>query len=129
MTRLRELEKAGATLEEKERHALMDHPEVSVEIIRPLEYLGSVRELILSHHERWDGTGYPRGLIGDEIPIGGRILAVVDAYESMTRGRPYRTARSRDQALAELRREAGRQFDPEVVEAFGRALEREENGA
>ena len=105
-------------LDEDERHALMQHPEAGVEMIRPLEYLGSARELILSHHERWDGTGYPRRLHGPEIPLGARILAVVDAYESMTSGRPYRTARGPEAAMAELRREAGRQFDPEVVEAF-----------
>jgi HD-GYP domain-containing protein (c-di-GMP phosphodiesterase class II) len=102
----------------------MQHPEVSVEMIRPLEYLGSVRELILAHHERWDGSGYPRGLAGDEIPLGGRLLAVVDAYESMTAGRPYRAARSHDEAIAELRREASRQFDPDVVEAFARMMSR-----
>ena len=109
-------------LDEDERHALMQHPEVGVEIIRPLEYLGSVRDLILSHHERWDGAGYPRRLPGPEIPMGARVLAVVDAYDSMTSGRPYRNARSADDALSELRREAGRQFDPEVVEAFARIM-------
>ena len=83
-----------------------------------MEYLGTVRDLILSHHERWDGSGYPRGLKADEIPLGGRILAVVDAYESMRVGRPYRPARGRDEAIVELRREAGRQFDPDVVEAL-----------
>ncbi|TMQ71079.1 MAG: GAF domain-containing protein [Candidatus Eisenbacteria bacterium] len=105
-------------LDDDERHALMQHPEAGVEMIRPLEYLGSARELILSHHERWDGTGYPRRLQGPEIPLGARILAVVDAWESMTSPRPYRPTRSGLEAMAELRREAGRQFDPEVVEAF-----------
>lgn len=125
MTRL-QLELGRGPLEDDQRHALMQHPEVSVEIIRPLEYLGSVRDLILTHHERWDGTGYPRGLIGEEIPLGGRILAVADAYESMTTGRPYRPATDRVDSLAELRREAGRQFDPRVVEAFARVIDREE---
>jgi hypothetical protein len=127
MTRLQaELARVRGPLEEDQRHALMQHPEVSVEIIRPLEYLGLVRDLILTHHERWDGTGYPRGLIGEEIPLGGRILAVADAYESMTTGRPYRPAIGRDEALAELRGETGRQFDPRVVEAFARVIERED---
>jgi HD-GYP domain-containing protein (c-di-GMP phosphodiesterase class II) len=115
-------------LDEDERHALMQHPEAGVEMIRPLEYLGSARELILSHHERWDGTGYPRRLQGQEIPVGARILAVIDAYESMTSGRPYRAARRPEEAMAELRREAGRQFDPEVVEAFAK-VQNEERAA
>jgi HD-GYP domain-containing protein (c-di-GMP phosphodiesterase class II) len=118
MTPLRDRLAHVGPLDEDERHALMQHPEAGVEMIRPLEYLGSARELILSHHERWDGTGYPRRLQGPEIPLGARILAVVDAYESMTRGRPYRAARTPAEAMAELREEAGRQFDPEVVDAF-----------
>ena len=112
-----------------DRQTLMQHPEVGVEMIRPLEYLGSVRDLILSHHERWDGTGYPRGLAGHEIPLGARILAVVDAYASMTAGRSYRPPRAHAEAIRELRAEAGRQFDPEVVEAFIRLLEKDRDAA
>jgi signal transduction histidine kinase/putative methionine-R-sulfoxide reductase with GAF domain len=118
----RHLDSVPGPLDQDERHALIQHPEVSVEMIRPLEYLGSVRELILAHHERWDGTGYPRGARAEEIPLGARILAVVDAYESMTAGRPWRAARGHDDTLAELRQEAGRQFDPEVVEALARLM-------
>ena len=87
-----------------------------------LEYASAVRDVILAHHEHWDGTGYPRGLSGGDIPLGARILAVVDAYESMTHGRPYRPPLPQAQAIGELRREAGRHFDPEVVEAFQLAL-------
>ena len=112
-------------LDEKQRNAVRSHPEVSVEILRPLEYLGQVRELVLAHHERWDGSGYPHGLAGDQIPLGARILAVVDAWESMTTPRPWRIAAPRDEAAAELRREAGSQFDPEVVEAFLALLDEE----
>jgi len=112
-------------LDDAQRSALSSHPEVSVEILRPIEYLGVVREYILGHHERWDGTGYPRGLAGESIPMGSRILAVVDAWESMTTARPFRAARTHAEAAAELRREAGRQFDGEVVEAFLRVLERD----
>jgi HD-GYP domain-containing protein (c-di-GMP phosphodiesterase class II) len=124
MTRMGEATRRPGPLQDDERQVLMQHPEVSVEILRPLEYLGTVRDLILSHHERWDGSGYPRGLLGEEIPLGGRILAAVDAYESMRGGRPYRPSRTRDEAVAEMRAEAGRQFDPEVVEALVRALDR-----
>ncbi len=109
-------------LDDQQRRAMRAHPEVSVEILRPLEYLGLVRELILSHHERWDGAGYPQGLRGDRIPIGARILAVVDAWESMTTSHPWRAAVPNDEAIAELRRESGRQFDGEVVEGFVRML-------
>jgi HD-GYP domain-containing protein (c-di-GMP phosphodiesterase class II) len=112
-------------LDDAQRHALAAHPEVSVEILRPLEYLGVVREYILGHHERWDGTGYPRGLEGEAIPIGSRILAVVDAWESMTTPRPFRSPRDITDAAEELRREAGRQFDAEVVEAFLSVLTRD----
>ena len=119
------LREVRGSLSEDERQALMQHPEVGVELIRPLEYLGHVRELILSHHERWDGTGHPRGLAGREIPLGARLLAVVDAWDSMTAGRPYRPARTPEEAVAELRRESSRQFDPEIVEAFVRSMRSE----
>jgi HD-GYP domain-containing protein (c-di-GMP phosphodiesterase class II) len=84
-----------------------------------------VRELILCHHERWDGSGYPRGVGGEEIPLGSRVLAAVDAYESMTAGRPYRAPRRSDEAVAELRAGRGTQFDPRVVEALIRVIDRD----
>jgi ribonuclease P protein subunit RPR2 len=70
------------------------------------------------HHERWDGGGYPDGLQKTEIPLGARVFAVADALDAMTSDRPYRRARSWEEATAEIVREAGRQFDPQVVEAF-----------
>jgi hypothetical protein len=94
------------------------HPIRSVETLKPIEFEEQVTEIILAHHERLDGRGYPRGLRGEQIPVGARILAVLDAYASMTTGRPYRAAMSHGDAVAELRRFAGTQFDPEVVEAF-----------
>jgi signal transduction histidine kinase len=87
-----------------------------------LESMSLLREVALTQHEWWDGTGYPRGLKAGDIPAGGRILAVVDAYERMTVGRPHRPARSREQAFDEIRRLRGRQFDPEVVDAFERLI-------
>jgi signal transduction histidine kinase/putative methionine-R-sulfoxide reductase with GAF domain len=116
---------AGEPLDEDGRNLVMQHPEVSVEMIRPLEYQGVVRDVILAHHEWWDGSGYPRGLKGEEIPMAARILAVVDAYESMTAGRPHRASLTHDEAVLELRRYSGRQFDPDVLEAFIGMLERE----
>jgi signal transduction histidine kinase/putative methionine-R-sulfoxide reductase with GAF domain len=112
-------------LDASQRLAIRAHPEASVEILRPLEYLGQVRELVLAHHERWDGSGYPHGLQGEAIPIGARILAVVDAWESLTTARPWRLAAGREEAEAELRREAGGQFDPEVVAEFLAMLDEE----
>ena len=82
------------------------------------ESFSLVRDVVLSHHEWWDGSGFPRGLQGREIPVGGRILAVVDAYERMTVGRPNRPARPPEEALEQIRKLKGRQFDPEIVEAF-----------
>ncbi|HEY6866712.1 MAG TPA: ATP-binding protein [Candidatus Eisenbacteria bacterium] len=87
---------------------------------RALESMSLVRDVLLSQHEWWDGTGYPRGLKAVDIPIGGRILAVVDAYERMTAGRPNRPARPKEEALEEIRRLRGRQFDPAVVDGFER---------
>jgi signal transduction histidine kinase/HD-GYP domain-containing protein (c-di-GMP phosphodiesterase class II) len=125
MTRMPATMSMPVPLDDEHRRELSSHPEVSVEIMRPLEYLGSVRDLILCHHECWDGSGYPRGLRGEEIPLGSRILAVVDAYDSMTRGRPYRAARTHADAIDEMRQQSGRQFDPAAVEALERVLERE----
>ena len=112
----------GGVLTDEEREEVERHPEVGADLLRPLETVGVVRDIILSHHEWWDGSGYPRGMAGGEIPIGGRILAVVDAYESMTVGRPHRPPLSRYEAIQELYRLRGRQFDPEVIDAFERAL-------
>jgi HD-GYP domain-containing protein (c-di-GMP phosphodiesterase class II) len=121
----RRIQAVRGPLGEEERQTLARHPELGVEILRPLEYVGLVREMVLAHHEHWDGSGYPRGLRGEEIALGARVIAVVDAYESMVSGRPWRSARTPEEAVAELRRFAGSQFDPLVVDAFIRVLERE----
>jgi len=94
------------------------HPELGCRIASAFPELDPIADDILSHHERWDGTGYPRGLASAEIPLLARILAVVDAFDAMTSERPYRATLSSDQALAEIRRCAGTQFDPAVVDAF-----------
>jgi len=109
-------------LSEEERVEMRRHVELGEDLLERLEIMAAVREIVLSHHEWWDGSGYPRNLAGEEIPIGARVLAVVDAYESMTRGRAHRAARSREDALLELERLRGRQFDPEAVAAFERVL-------
>ena len=86
-----------------------------------LEQAGALRDaatIVLHHHEWFDGRGYPHGLSGQEIPVGARIVAIADAYEAMVAGRPYRSPIAHEAALAELRRHAGVQFDPELVRLF-----------
>jgi len=103
------------------------HPLRSAEIVKPIEFQEQVTEIIMAHHERMDGRGYPKGLQGNQIPIGARIIAVLDAYESMTIGRPYREAMTHAEALRELQQCRGTQFDPRVVETFSQVFESEEN--
>ena len=98
------------------------HPQATVQILKPIEFASKVNQLILCHHEHVDGSGYPRGLRGEEIPLGARILSVLDAYEAMTSGRPYREPFTPAEALDELRRCAGKQFDARVVDELGRLL-------
>jgi signal transduction histidine kinase len=124
MTRLPgSLRECASSFSADERALMERHVELGADLLKPLEAVGAVREIVLSHHEWWDGTGYPRALRADQIPIGARILAVVDAWESMTVGRMHRPARREDDARLELRRLAGQQFEPRVVEAFERVLD------
>jgi len=109
-------------LSQEEWLSIAKHPEYGVALLRPLEpFLGEVFPIVLHHHERWDGRGYPHKKAGYEIPLFARIVAVADAYEAMTSDRPYRRAKSPEEALQEIQDLAGVQFDPRVVEAFTRA--------
>jgi diguanylate cyclase (GGDEF)-like protein len=94
------------------------HTLIGERVLEAAPALGKVAELVRATHERWDGEGYPYGLAGREIPLGSRVILVCDAYNAMTEGRPYRAAIGREEALEELRRCAGTQFDPELVKAF-----------
>jgi len=98
------------------------HPDVGYQMVRDVPFLGRAAEIIRSHHERFDGSGYTRNLKEEEIPIGARIFAVVDAYDAMTSDRPYRLARSHEEALEEIRHQVGSQFDPVVVAPFFAAV-------
>jgi HD-GYP domain-containing protein (c-di-GMP phosphodiesterase class II) len=107
-------------LTREERMIMNAHPVLGAQIIGPVDHLAAELPVIRHHHEWYNGSGYPDRLIGDEIPKLARILHVADAFEAMTADRPYRKALSGEQALSELRKFAGVQFDPEVVDAFVR---------
>ena len=118
------LQKEGA-LTEEEYAAIQLHPMRGLEIVGEIGFLNEALTGIMHHHERMDGRGYPMGFAGDEIPEFAKIIAVADAFDSMTSTRSYRRARRVDEAIAELRKSAGTQFDPKIVEAFVSALDRE----
>lgn len=110
-------------LDQAEWEMLKKHPEHGVEIIKTVDSLKEIIPLILHHHEKYDGTGYPNGMKGEEIPLLARILTIVDSFDAMTSNRPYHTRRKSDEdAFAELRACKGIQFDPELVETFIKAL-------
>ena len=108
----------SSQLTPEEFKVIRNHPARSVELIKPVEFLKPVLPVILYHHEKYDGTGYPSGLKKEQIPLGARVMAVVDAFEAMLGGRPYKKKLSLKEALAELKRNSGTQFDPEVVKVF-----------
>ena len=105
-----------------ETSLVRQHPDHSVSIIKGIRFLEHEESIILYHHERWDGHGYPGGLKGKAIPLGARILALADTYEAVTSARPYRKARPPEAAFKILREESGHQFDPELVEPFIKAM-------
>jgi diguanylate cyclase (GGDEF)-like protein len=98
------------------------HPETGYQILKSVDEYVTLAKYLLYHHERWDGSGYPEGLQGKAIPLQSRIIAVADAYEAMTANRPYQTTRTGEEAKAELRKCAGTQFDPEIVDVFIREV-------
>jgi putative nucleotidyltransferase with HDIG domain len=105
-------------LELRERAVLRTHPTIGFEIVRDLPALDRAAEIVYAHHERPDGTGYPRGLRGEQIPMGARLIMVASAFDAMTEDRPYRKGLSVEEAYAELRRHSGTQFFPDVVDVF-----------
>jgi putative nucleotidyltransferase with HDIG domain len=105
-------------LDEHELRQIREHPTAGAKMIRGVSSLEPALSCVLHHHERWDGGGYPEGLKGDEIPRPARILAVADAFDAMTTTRPYREAMPVQEAIEEVGRCAGSQFDPEATDAF-----------
>lgn len=94
------------------------HPEMGMKIVEPLGFSSLTTDVILNHHERWDGSGYPAGLYRDEIPIAARVFAVADSFDAMTSDRPYRSALGKDSALERIEAGAGELYDPDVTEVF-----------
>ncbi len=111
------LQKEGK-LSDAEMADMRKHPEVGAHMIKDIPYLASAAPMVLYHHERWDGGGYPEGLAGEDIPMGARVLAVADSFDAMTSNRPYRDALSPETAYQEILNCSGTQFDPRVVEAM-----------
>ncbi|MBI5302246.1 MAG: GAF domain-containing protein [Chloroflexi bacterium] len=115
----------SSKLDAEEWKLMRQHPAIGARILEPVPRLAGAARLVRHHHERYDGKGYPDGLAGDAIPLGARILTVVDSYSAILDERVYKAARSHQDAVAELHRCAGTQFDPRVVEIFLRLMERE----
>lgn len=115
-------------LDKEEYDRMKDHSRIGAEMVRGITFLEPVAPIIRSHHEMYDGTGYPDGLKGEEIPLQARIIAVLDAYDAMTSDRPYRPGQSPEWAIGVISRYSGSQFDPRVVEAFVAVLREEAEG-
>jgi HD-GYP domain-containing protein (c-di-GMP phosphodiesterase class II) len=113
-----------SSLNKGEWEAMQKHPLLAGLMVSKVDFLEGAMPILLYHHERYDGSGYPFGLAGDKIPLEARIFAVVDAYDAMTSQRPYREATSPQAALEEIRAKAGVQFDPQVVDAFETVVNR-----
>jgi HD-GYP domain-containing protein (c-di-GMP phosphodiesterase class II) len=110
-------------LTEEEWVIMRQHPRLAFEMLNQIEYLREALEIPYCHHERWDGTGYPQALKGEEIPLTARIFAVADVWDALTSNRPYRPAWLKDEALNYIREQSGKLFDPQVVELFFRVIE------
>jgi HD-GYP domain-containing protein (c-di-GMP phosphodiesterase class II) len=107
----------------EEAKIMEKHPTYAMEMLAPIHYLNQALDIPYCHHEKWDGSGYPRGLKGEVIPLPARIFAVVDVWDALTSDRPYRKAMSNEEAAQYLREQAGKYFDKNVVEAFLKSQE------
>ncbi len=110
-------------LSDEEWAVMRNHPSLAYDMLQPVRYLRLALDIPYAHHEKWDGSGYPRGLKGEEIPLSARIFAVVDVWDALRSDRPYRKAWPEEQVRAYIREQAGKSFDPRVVETFLRLLE------
>jgi ribonuclease P protein subunit RPR2 len=110
-------------LSEGEWRVMQTHPSVGAQIVEPIRFLGDAVKVVRHHHERFDGSGYPDGLRGDEIPLAARIFSLADSFDAMTSDRPYRRALSVERALDEIHDSAGSQFDPDIALVFLNLIE------
>jgi putative nucleotidyltransferase with HDIG domain len=111
-------------LTDEEWQIMRMHPIHAYQLLKPITYLGSAVDIPYGHHEKWDGTGYPRGLKGEEIPLSARLFAVVDIYDALTSDRPYRKSWTSEKTLDYIRELSGNHLDPQVVEAFLKMFEK-----
>jgi putative two-component system response regulator len=111
------------TLTEAEWVIMRKHPQFAYDMLHPIEYLRLALDIPYNHHEKWDGSGYPRGLKGDEIPLAARLFAIADVWDAVTSDRPYRPAWTEEQARAYIHEQSGKHFDPRVVELFFKVIE------
>jgi HD-GYP domain-containing protein (c-di-GMP phosphodiesterase class II) len=105
-------------LTDAEREDMRRHPVIGEEIVRGIDFLGGAREVVRSHHERWDGAGYPDRLAGEQIPLSARVFAIADTFDALTSDRPYRRAASFRKARQVIAEASGTQFDPQIADAF-----------
>jgi len=118
------LNKPGPLTHEEFNGIMKDHSTLGANIVKDVPFLKDLHKLILHHHEHYDGGGYPLGLAGDEIPVGARIIHLADAFEAMTSTRPYRSSLGKEEAIRRLLNDRGKQFDPQVVDAFMRIVKK-----
>ena len=109
-------------LDERERQIIQQHPQHAYDMLKHIDYLQAALEIPYCHHEKWDGTGYPRGLKGEGIPLSARLFAIVDVYDALINDRPYRKALPPNEAIAYLKSQSGSHFDPDALEAFLKVL-------
>lgn len=110
-------------LTDEEWSIMRQHPQYAYDMIQPIEYLRPALEIPYCHHEKWDGSGYPRGLKGEEIPLSARIFAIIDVWDAVTSDRPYRLAWDKQKALEHIHEQNGKHFDPHVVELFQKMMD------
>jgi HD-GYP domain-containing protein (c-di-GMP phosphodiesterase class II) len=110
-------------LDEAEWIIVRQHPVAAFNLLSPVQFLRNALDIPYCHHERWDGSGYPQGLSGEQIPLAARLFAVIDVWDALLSDRPFRKAWSKERTLEYIRSQSGIQFDPRVVEAFFNVLE------